>query len=102
MDLPGNRLMGLGTRLRTARKARGLSREQLAQLEFTKSYVSAVERGKARPCLKALAILTRRLGIPMTGLLAVPPDEVPPDLPTRAVRIGQALDRVAAALQAAR
>jgi transcriptional regulator with XRE-family HTH domain len=34
----------LGARLRAARKARGLTQEALAGPEFTKSYVSAVER----------------------------------------------------------
>jgi tetratricopeptide (TPR) repeat protein len=48
-----------------------MSQEALAQPEFTKSYVSAVERGKARPSLKALELMSRRLGIPMSELLAI-------------------------------
>ena len=48
-----NPLSTLGDRLRQARLGRGMSQEALAQPEFTKSYVSAVERGKARPSLKA-------------------------------------------------
>ena len=61
----------LGARLRAARHERGMSQEALAQPEFTKSYVSAVERGKARPSLKALELMSRRLGIPMSELLAI-------------------------------
>src|SRR3954464_14606026 len=61
----------LGQRIRAARHERGMSQENLAQPEFTKSYVSAVERGKARPSLKALDLMSRRLGIPMSELLAM-------------------------------
>src|SRR5947199_3337849 len=83
MDQPTNPLTSLGDRLRAARKERGMSQEMLAQPEFTKSYVSAVERGKARPSLKALDLMSRRLGIPMDVLLATPaPDVATPDLPT--------------------
>src|SRR5215217_574498 len=68
---PGSTLDTLGQRLRAARHERHMSQEQLAQPEFTKSYVSAVERGKARPSLKALDLMSRRLGIPMSELLAM-------------------------------
>jgi transcriptional regulator with XRE-family HTH domain len=58
-----------------------ITQEALAQPEFTKSYVSAVERGKARPSLKAVELLARRLEIPMSELLAAPTsDEGEPDL----------------------
>lgn len=74
-------LSTLGQRLRTARQQRGMSQEALAQPEFTKSYVSAVERGKARPSLKALDLMARRLEIPMSELLADPRNgENAPDL----------------------
>ena len=75
MDAPENvsALTALGQRLRTARRERGMSQEALAAPEFTKSYVSAVERGKARPSLKALELMSRRLGVPMNVLLAAPP-----------------------------
>src|SRR4051794_21753482 len=68
--LPNATLDSLGERLRKARKDRGLSQEKLAQPEFTKSYVSAVERGKARPSLKALTLMAGRLQLPVTDLLA--------------------------------
>src|SRR5215212_5282682 len=67
----------LGARLRAARHERGMSQENLAQPEFTKSYVSAVERGKARPSLKALELMSRRLGIPMSELLAIAQSTAP-------------------------
>ena len=73
---PDNPLTGLGQRLREARHRLGLTQDDVAQPEFTKSYVSAVERGKARPSLKALELMSRRLGIPMPELLAVAPEAV--------------------------
>src|SRR3954452_24569982 len=77
---PLGALPPLGERLRAARKARGLSQDQLAQPEFTKSYISAIERSKARPSLKALALLAGRLDVPMTTLLAAPvPETEEPD-----------------------
>ena len=45
-----SRLDALGQRLRAARRERKLSQEALAQPEFTKSYISAVEgEGTAFP-----------------------------------------------------
>ncbi len=78
MDMPSgeNPLTGLGQRLREARHRLGLTQDDVAQPEFTKSYVSAVERGKARPSLKALELMSRRLGIPMPEALAVAPEAV--------------------------
>jgi tetratricopeptide (TPR) repeat protein len=62
----------LGQRLKEARNRLGYSQERVAKPEFTKSYVSAVERGKARPSLKALELMAARLGIPTSELLALP------------------------------
>jgi tetratricopeptide (TPR) repeat protein len=50
-----------------------MSQEALAQPEFTKSYVSAVERSKARPSLKALELMARRLGVPVNEFLIAAP-----------------------------
>src|SRR3954467_12551599 len=77
--LPNATLDSLGERLRKARKERGLSQEKLAKPEFTKSYVSAVERGKARPSLKALSLMAGRLGLDMHDLLQVLPAAGMPD-----------------------
>jgi len=66
---PTNPLTVLGQRLRDARHKRGMSQDQVAKPEFTKSYVSAVERGKARPSLKALELMSRRLGVSSSDLL---------------------------------
>lgn len=59
----------LGSRLRGKRKALKMSQHQLGGEDFSPSYVSAVERGKIRPSLKALYILADRLGEPVTYFL---------------------------------
>ncbi|HUS16739.1 MAG TPA: helix-turn-helix transcriptional regulator [Chloroflexia bacterium] len=90
MDTRVNTLEALGPRIRQARRELGLSQEKLAQPEFTKSYVSAVERGKARPSLKALAIMSRRLNIPMNELLESAP--ATPDAASLAGELEAGLD----------
>jgi len=56
--------------------------------------VSAVERGKARPSLKALELMSRRLNLPITELLAAPVAvEEAPDLPAMDVRLAGQLDQ---------
>lgn len=59
----------LGNRLRAKRKSMRMSQHQLGGGDFSPSYVSAVERGKIRPSLKALYILSDRLGEPVTYFL---------------------------------
>ena len=64
----------LGGRMRAARHARAMSQDQVAQPQFTKSYVSAVERDKARPSVKALRLMAVRLGTTAAVLLTEPAD----------------------------
>jgi len=59
----------VGTNIREVRTKLGLTQSQLASPEFSISYISAIERGKIRPSLKALSILARRLDVPLTFLL---------------------------------
>jgi transcriptional regulator with XRE-family HTH domain len=81
----------LGARLRQARRARGLTQAAVARPEFTKSYVSAVERGHARPSLKALELMARRVGVSMADLLA--PLAPPPafDMPALTATVREVL-----------
>ncbi|HEY7346714.1 MAG TPA: tetratricopeptide repeat protein [Ktedonobacterales bacterium] len=65
---------------RIRRKLR-ITQKQLAAPEFSISYISAIERGRIRPSLKALEILARRLGLTSPELLAEPPHDF--DLETR-------------------
>jgi transcriptional regulator with XRE-family HTH domain len=74
-------LTRLGARLREARRARKLTQEAVAQPEFTKSYISAIERGRARPSLRALTLIAGRLAIPVAELLTLDaPGPAHPDL----------------------
>lgn len=59
----------VGARLRAARQAKKYTQSQLAHPEFSVSYISAIERGQIQPSLRALEILTKRLGISPTDVL---------------------------------
>jgi tetratricopeptide (TPR) repeat protein len=63
-------LSALGQHIRKARKELGMTQEVLAAPQFSKAYVSAIERGAVRPSLKALEFFARRLGVPMSDLLS--------------------------------
>src|SRR5207247_3581729 len=63
----------VGTNIREVRTKLGMTQAQLAAPEFSISYISAIERGKIRPSLKALSILARRLDVPLTFLLGGSP-----------------------------
>jgi len=60
----------VGARLRAARLARKFTQSQLAQPDFSVSYISAIERGQIHPSLRALEIFAQRLGISSTDLLS--------------------------------
>ncbi len=55
----------LGQRLRKARLARNYTQSEVAQQQFSVSYISAVERGQIRPSLGALERLSDRLHVPL-------------------------------------
>jgi tetratricopeptide (TPR) repeat protein len=59
----------LGARVRLARKRLGLSQQELADPQYVASYISAIERDKIQPSLKALELIARRLGEPVEYFL---------------------------------
>lgn len=59
----------VGAKLRVARQAKKYTQGQLARPEFSVSYISAIERGQIQPSLRALDILTKRLGLSTSDLL---------------------------------
>ena len=60
----------LGSRLKAARLARGLTQEQLAHdVKATPNYLSAIERGQKLPTLDMLFRLAKALGQPPGQLL---------------------------------
>ena len=60
----------IGTKLRTARHAAGLTQQQVAAGRYTKAYVSALENGLIKPSMAALRFLAVRLGTTPSELLA--------------------------------
>jgi transcriptional regulator with XRE-family HTH domain len=60
----------VGAKFRAARLARKLTQSQLAQPDFSVSYVSAIERGQIHPSLRALEVFAQRLGVSSTDLLS--------------------------------
>jgi transcriptional regulator with XRE-family HTH domain len=62
--------MSLGERLRELREARGLTQRQLAGSDFSKSYISLIEHGRARPSIDTLALFAARLGTTVDGIVA--------------------------------
>ena len=67
-DGPGLALR-IGTRIRAARLAAGLTQQQLAEGRYTKAYISALEQGHAKPSMAALDFIASRLGLPPSTFL---------------------------------
>jgi transcriptional regulator with XRE-family HTH domain len=59
----------LGAKIRQLRKERGLSQEEVGRGVLTRSMISAIERGKARPSLKALEVIAQGLNKPVDYFL---------------------------------
>lgn len=51
----------LSKRIRLCRRLLGMTQEELAGQEFTKNFISQVERGRAMPSIEALIILAEKL-----------------------------------------
>ena len=59
----------IGERIRAARQAAGLSQRGLAAGRFTGAYISALEKGIAKPSMASLAYISERLGVPIRHFL---------------------------------
>src|SRR5947207_14727268 len=60
----------VGAKLRAVRLPRKYTHSQLAQPDFSISYVSAIERGQIHPSLRALEIFAQRLRLSSSDLLS--------------------------------
>ena len=60
----------IGERIRIARRQAGLTQQQLAEGRYTKAYISALEKGHAKPSMAALNFISQRLGMPPSRFLA--------------------------------
>ncbi len=63
-------LIKFGQRIRTLRKARSLSQEQLAELTgFHRNYIGMIERGERNPALINLEIFAKTFEMNLSELL---------------------------------
>src|SRR5918996_2961363 len=60
----------VGGRIREARVRAGLTQAALAQGRYTAAYISALERGLAKPSMAALTFISERLGVSVSDLVA--------------------------------
>lgn len=60
----------VGDRIRQARTRMGLTQRQLSEGRYTAAYISALERGLAKPSMAALTFLSERLGVSIPDLVA--------------------------------
>src|SRR5918998_6001201 len=60
----------VGERIRQVRTRANLTQAQLAKGRYTAAYISALERGLAKPSMAALAFLSERLGVSVPDLVA--------------------------------
>jgi transcriptional regulator with XRE-family HTH domain len=61
--------MDLGSKIKQARIAAGLSQKQLCGQQITRNMLSQIENGSARPSMKTLGYLAEQLGKPMSYFL---------------------------------
>lgn len=59
----------IAERLRAARRAAKKTQQEVVGERFSKSYLSAIERGKITPSIQALEILADRLNVPLAFFL---------------------------------
>jgi transcriptional regulator with XRE-family HTH domain len=60
----------VGDRIRQARQRASLTQAEVARGRYTAAYISALERGLAKPSMAALTFLSERLGVPIPDLVA--------------------------------
>lgn len=80
-DEPEPETVSLGSEIRRRRREANMSQEELAVPQFTKSYISAIERDKVNPSMKALRILATRLNTNPAELLSAAGNEFDSDSP---------------------
>lgn len=60
----------IGGAIRHARLRAGLTQAEVAKGRYTPAYISALERGLAKPSMAALTFIAERLGLPVRNFLA--------------------------------
>jgi transcriptional regulator with XRE-family HTH domain len=64
----------VGSRVRAARLARGLTLAQLGGNDLSRSFLSAVEHGRSSISLRALALVAARLELPLSYFVESAPE----------------------------
>lgn len=85
--------MTLGEKIRALRRQMRMTQADLAGNDFTKSFISQVEKNQTQPSLKSLMIIAQRLNRPVSYFLD---DDQPPPASAplhQAVAAGQLLER---------
>lgn len=94
----------VGERIRHARLRASLTQAQVAKGRYTAAYISALERGLAKPSMAALTFLSERLGVPVPDLVAEDrpaAGRLEADLLMASDKVQEALDRYDALLETA-
>src|SRR5918992_141138 len=95
----------VGERIRQVRTRVGLTQAQLAKGRYTAAYISALERGLAKPSMAALTFLSERLGVSVPDLVAEErpaAERLEADLLLASGQYQEALDKYDALLESAR
>ncbi len=61
--------MAIGEKIKALRKSLGITQQQLGGNEFTKGYISQIEKGTVTPSMKVLNLIARRLSKPVAYFL---------------------------------
>lgn len=94
----------VGERIRAVRTRLGLTQAQVAEGRYTAAYISALERGLAKPSMASLTFLSARLGVSIPDLVSEDRPAVgrlEADLLLASGKPQEALDRYDALLEAA-
>jgi len=95
----------VGERIKQARTRAALTQAQVAEGRYTAAYISALERGLAKPSMAALTFLSERLGVSVPDLVSEQQPTVgrlEADLLLASGQYQEALDRYDALLETAR
>jgi transcriptional regulator with XRE-family HTH domain len=94
----------IGDRIRRARLQAKLTQAELAKGRYTSAYISALERGLAKPSMAALSFIAERLSLPVTEFLAddrLGPSRLEADIQLASGQWQEALDRYQSLLETA-
>lgn len=84
----------LGQKIRVLRRQMGMTQADLAGDDFTKSFISQIEKNQARPSLKSLRVFAQRLNRPVSYFLDDEPGTAAaPSEALRALSTGDLLER---------